>query len=155
MVRQCPQTDGCLDLYHPPCPTRQFLVYIHSQLVPTSPTKLGVKLSSPKQMCMLLPKVEKLLVDVAVTCGNAITQSFKNNIVFCRFHDGGKCGLTVWTTYFPHANTKNLDQSNKRFPSLEHLECLNTGRKLQKLLVCTVTNQGVSQPSPKHQHETP
>ena len=54
----------------------------------------------------------------------------------------------------PKCMHQNLDQANKWFPSLEHLECLKTGRKVQKMMVCTVANQGVNQPSPKQQHET-
>ena len=154
MVRQCPETDGCLDLYHPPCPTRQFLVYIHSQLVPTSPPKLGIKLSSPKQRCMLLPKVQNCwwLWQWPVARQHHI--SIKMPWDFAHF----MLVVSVALVCGPPISTckhQNLDQANKWFPSLEHLECLKTGRKLQKLLVCTVPDQGVSQPSPKHQHETP
>ena len=117
VVRQCPQTDGCLDLYHPPCPTRQLLVYIHSQLVPTSPTELGVKLPSPKQRCMLLPKVEKLLVDVAVACGKAITQPIKTPYCFAQFMFVASVALLCGPPSFHMQTPKTWTKQTRGFPA--------------------------------------
>ena len=117
-------TEGCLEMstvmFLPPCATGQFLVYIHSQLVQTSPTKLGIKLSSPKQRCTVLSTVGKCWLmwqwHVARQYHNPSTHH-----LFCTIHDAGNCGLTVWTTQLPIANTNNLDQSNKWFPNLEYI----------------------------------
>ena len=113
-------TEGCLEMstvmFLPPCPTRQFLVYIHSQLIPTSPTKLGIELSSPNQRCMVLSKVKKGWLMWQWHVARQYHNPSRHHHIW-RIHDAGICGLTVWPTQIPLANSKDLDQSIKWFPT--------------------------------------
>ena len=113
---QCPETEACLDMYHPPCPTRQFLVYIHSQLVPTSPPKLGISCQAPNRGACCCPKFKNV-----GCCGSGLWQGnstcpSKRHMV-CTFHVDGKCGLSVWTTNSQLQTPKTWTKQTSGFPT--------------------------------------